>query len=141
MDKTSEQTFAFLTKQGRKVEVAFDEPATSSDGGAVLLTPILERSALLQRLAEIADQEDRRQKSRVQHDSLSVIRPRVAMICCGYYDVNDSDALRVDPAMVLAAGGTPGQDRLASQPTVANRWRRGSVHRWQQSGRSVFDGL
>jgi hypothetical protein len=117
MQDYSEQTFVFTSAGGCRVEATFDEPAVTSDGGAVVLRELLERSELLRDIARALD-DDRRTGS-VQHPALKVIRQRVAQICCGYFKADDGDKLREDPAMVLAAGGVPGRDSLASQPTVS----------------------
>jgi len=117
MQDYTEQTFAFTPVRGCRVEAVFDEPAVTSDGGAVLLREILERSQLLADIAHILG-DDRRPGS-VRHPALKVLRQRVAQIACGYFRADDGDALRDDPAMVLAAGGVPGRDSLASQPTVS----------------------
>ncbi len=43
---------------------------------------------------------------------------RVAQICHGYEDANDCNTLRNDSAFKIAAGRTPDDDPLASQPTI-----------------------
>lgn len=41
--------------------------------------------------------EDGREKKKVQHDYLSLLRQRVYGICLGYEDLNDHISLRADP--------------------------------------------
>lgn len=117
MPETIEQKFAFSDEQGRKVEAVFDEPAVTSDAGVLIVRELVAKSQLLADLARILN-DDRRAGS-VRHPVLNILRQRVSQICCGYFKADDGDRLRHDPAMVLAAGGIPGQDGLASQPTVS----------------------
>ncbi len=117
MGNYSEQILAFTSAGRYRVEAVFDEPEVTSDAGVVLVRELLERSALLRDMA-VALNDDRRSGS-IRHPVLKVLRQRVAQICCGYFKADDGDWLRHDPAMVLASGGVPGRDTLASQPTVS----------------------
>jgi len=117
MSQNSEQIFGFTPAERCEVEAVFDEPQVTSDAGAVLVREFLERSELLRDIAAALD-DDRRAGS-IRHPALNILKQRVAQICCGYFKADDSDQLRHDPAMVLAAGGIPGRDTLASQPTVS----------------------
>ena len=125
MSNNSEPIFDFTPAGRCRVEALFDEPQVTSDAGAVLVRELLERSELLRDIAAALD-DDRRAGS-VRHPALNILRQRVAQICCGYLKADDGDRLRHDPAMVLASGGVPGEDALASQPTVSRLENRATV--------------
>jgi hypothetical protein len=108
----------FTPVKGRNVQVVFDEPAVTSDAGALFVHQALVRSPLVAEIAAILDAEHDRKRS-CKHPIINVLRQRIALICNGYFKADDSDKLRHDPAFVLAAGGIPGEDALASQPTVS----------------------
>jgi hypothetical protein len=48
-----------------------------------------------------------------------MVRSRVYGILAGYEDQNDHDTLRHDPVFKLVADRSPGDDHLASQPTLS----------------------
>jgi hypothetical protein len=97
--------------------VRTDGGALTSDAGALLLREVDERLGLSERLAQCV--VDRRERRKVQHDVLSLLRQRVYQIACGYEDCNDADSLRMDPALKLAVGRAPTEGDLASQPTLS----------------------
>jgi hypothetical protein len=90
------------------IDVTFDAPRISSDGGALLLRQIDERLALCARVG--AEIPDTRSPSRVVHSRAEQIRQRVFQIVLGYEDANDADTLRRDPLLNVAC------DRLAEDP-------------------------
>jgi len=115
--KNNEQIFDFTPAAGRNLQAVFDEPAMTSDGGALLVRELLEQSALVKAVARIVASGHRTRSCK--HPTEKILRQRIALICAGWFAADHSDALRHDPAMVLAAGGVPGDDTLASQPTVS----------------------
>ena len=101
---------------GRHVEIAFDEPEISSNGGALVMREVIESSGLLQRLAvEISDNRD---PSRIKHQTVDLLTQRVTQIVLGYEDANDCDQLRHDSAVRASVGKLDEGDLLASQPTM-----------------------
>jgi len=85
----------------------------TSDGGAALLRFADVRLDLLRRIARAFG--DSRQKAKVRHSVLSMLRQRVYGLALGYEDLNDHDALRLDPGYQTVVG----RDReLASSPTL-----------------------
>ena len=54
-----------------------------------------------------------------EHTILEMVRSRVFGIIAGYEDQNDHDALRSDAVFKLLADRLPGDDDLASQPTLS----------------------
>lgn len=137
MSQNSEQIFKFTSAGRCEVEAVFDEPQVTSDAGVVLVRELLERSELLREMAA-ALADDRRAGS-IRHPVLNILKQRVAQICCGYFKADDSDHLRHDPAMVLAAGGIPGQDALASQPTVSRLENRATARALLRIGYAFVD--
>ncbi|MDD3441231.1 MAG: IS1380 family transposase [Kiritimatiellae bacterium] len=107
----------FAPINGKKVSARFDDPAVSSDGGALFLREVDSQIGLSERLANsIADM---RRQSHVDHRIVDLLRQRAYQISCGYEDANDCDALRDDPAIKAAVGRDPVEDgALGSQPTM-----------------------
>jgi hypothetical protein len=102
----------------RPLHAVFDEPGTSSDGGAVLLSAADRRLGLLSELSACVT--DERDPARVQHEVEELLRERVFGIACGYEDGNDAGRLADDPIFKLIVGRDPAKGaRLASQPTLS----------------------
>lgn len=137
MDEYSEQIFEFMRVQGQRVDAVFDEPAVTSDAGALLVRELVAKSKLLAEIAGILG--DERRQGSVEHPVLSILRQRVTQITCGYFTADASDALRHDPTMVLAAGGVPGRDSLASQPTVSRLENRADLRKLLRIGYAFVD--
>lgn len=117
MSEYSQQLFEFTRVAGKSVQVGFDEPAVTSDAGALLVAGVLRRNTLLAAIARcIADGRD---PERRRYSVEWLLRQRLAQICCAYFTADASDTLRHDPAMIVAAGGAPGESQLASQPTIS----------------------
>lgn len=100
---------------GRRVDIAFDVPNLSSDGGVVLLRRVDDELGLTAGYAELLD--DDRDPDRVVHSRLEQLRQRSYQIAQGYEDCNDGDWLRHDPALRVACGAEKGA--LSSQPTLS----------------------
>lgn len=102
----------------KPVEVSFDAPAISSDGGAVLLRQVDDRLGLSRWFA--AALPDDREAVKIEHDRLEQVRQRLYQIALGYEDCNDADTLRHDPLLQTVCD-RPSADRqgLSSQPTLS----------------------
>lgn len=112
--------FSFPVVRSKKVTCAFDGGAITSDAGVLLLAQAERRLGIVDRLAALIP--DGRDPSRVLHSLSDILRARVLAIACGYEDADDMDALRHDPAFMMALGKAPGEPiGLASQPTMS-RW-------------------
>ncbi len=110
-------TFGFEPKS-KPVVAVFDQPDSSSDGGAILLKGIDTQLGLTKRLA--ACLEDERQPGKIRHQTLELLRQRVFGLACGYADCNDVERLAQDPIHKLLVGRDPLTGRaLASQPTLS----------------------
>lgn len=100
------------------VDVTFDAPQTSSDGGLLLLRQIDDRLELCATIA--AAIPDARDPRYVQHTRGEQIRQRVFQIALGYEDANDATTLRHDPLFKLVCDRSPtGVKGLSSQPTLS----------------------
>jgi len=117
-DDTTPQFVVFNDLFGKQVVARFDQPDSSSDGGALLLKACDEQLGLTRAIA--AGIEDTRQPDKVIHTIEDLVRQRVFAIACGYEDCNDAARLGADPMQKLllerdAITGEP----LASQPTLS----------------------
>ena len=83
----------------KKLLVQFDTPLASSDGGSPLLKACDQLLGLTAAL--VACLPDARLGSRIRHSCTDLLRQRVFSIALGYFDCNDSDRLRRDPALKL----------------------------------------
>jgi len=102
----------------RPVKLVFDEPTTTSDGGALVLSAADRSLGLTERLS--ASLLDGRQPGKVVHELQDLLRQRVFGIACGYADGNDAASLRRDPMQKALLGRDPvGDDDLASQSTLS----------------------
>lgn len=99
------------------VQVAFDAPRMSSDGGLLLLRQAEARTGLIASIAACIP--DDRDASRVHHTREEQLRQRVFSIAMGYEDCNDATALRDDPMFKLACDRGMGDASLSSQPTLS----------------------
>ena len=102
----------------KPVVACFDQPSVSSDGGAVLLKGLDQRLELTESLARCL--RDARQRGKVNHSLIELLRQRVYGLACGYADGNDAARLAPDPVHKLLVERDPlsGED-LASQPTLS----------------------
>lgn len=117
------------------IQVTADGPASSSDGGWLVLRQIDEELGLTAGLARWL--EDRRDPSRVLHSRLEQVRQRVLQIASGYEDANDADSLRHDPILTTVCDRLPDDPQgLSSQPTLSrlensvSRWELARLVRW-----------
>ena len=109
---------AFDFHPERRVELTFDAPQTSSDGGLVLLRQLDEKLGLSSTFARILP--DVRAPERVEHTREEQLRQRIFQIALGYEDQNDASSLRSDPLWKTACDRLPEDDvDLSSQPTLS----------------------
>ncbi|MSR47647.1 MAG: IS1380 family transposase [Planctomycetes bacterium] len=114
MRDSSRQRVLFSSVDSRPFEVAFDEPSTTSDGGALLLKALDSSVGVTAALA--AGMHDARCSGKVRHALLELVRQRVYGIACGYVDGNDAGRMASDPLHGLLCEAADG---LASQPTLS----------------------
>ena len=100
---------------GRELVWRFDGGDITSDGGALVLKKLEEKTAIVRRFA--ACFEDYRNPNQIEHPLLDLIAQRVFGLALGYEDLNDHDELRSDPmlAVALAKDDVKGQQRRREQ--------------------------
>ena len=98
----TQQHLLFQPLSRRKVVADFSAGPVSSDGGALLLREVDERTGIVARLAECFT--DFRYADQVEHSVLDLLRQRIYGLCLGYEDVNDHERLRHDPLLATAVG-------------------------------------
>jgi len=99
-----------------RVQVVFDEPELSSDGGALLLREVARTNGIIPAMA--AAIHDPRRQDHIDHALEELLTQRTVQICHGYEDANDCDRLKNDAALKVAVGRSPAAEPLASQPTM-----------------------
>lgn len=135
-EPTTTQCCVFEELFDRRVEVSFDEPDSSSDGGAVLLGAADRRLGLTASLAECL--REWRQPGKVRHALIDLVRERVMALACGYPDTNDAARLCEDPVLKMLVGRDPvSGDTLASQPTLSRFERGASARELVDVGRTL----
>ncbi len=87
---------------GRELVWRFDGGDITSDGGALVLKKVEERTGIVRRFA--ACFEDYRSPDQIEHPLLDLIMQRVFGLALGYEDLNDHDQLRRDPMLAVALG-------------------------------------
>jgi hypothetical protein len=113
MQKNSRKKFLFTSSKRRSVEGRFDGGEVSSDGGLILMREADRRLGLMKSVA--ARMGDKRQKGKVRHEAVTLLRQRVMALCAGWEDLNDAEQLQSDPVHQLASGA----DALGSAPTLS----------------------
>ena len=100
---------------GRDLVWRFDGGDITSDGGALVLKKLEERTGIVRRFA--ACFTDYRKPEQVEHPLLDLIAQRVFGLALGYEDLNDHDELRRDPmlAVALSKDDVKGQQRRRAQ--------------------------
>jgi hypothetical protein len=102
----------------KPVYIDFNGGALSSDAGLLLLKEVDEQLGLTKAAAAVLS--DPRDPRYTAHSMQDLLRQCVYQIAAGYEDGNDSNALRFEPIIKMAAGRLPLSGRaLASQPTIS----------------------
>src|SRR6266849_6172355 len=112
------QCLIFGEQFSKPIHFKFDEPHSSSDGGALLLKAADQKLRLSSALA--ACLIDDRQATKVKHSLTDLFRQRIYGLASGYADANDAARLAHDPIFKLLLDRSPvaGQE-LSSQPTLS----------------------
>ena len=85
---------------GRELVWRFDGGDITSDGGALVLRRLEQRTGIVRRFA--ACFTDYRSPKQIEHPLLDLITQRVFGLALGYEDLNDHDQLRSDPMLAVA---------------------------------------
>jgi hypothetical protein len=105
-------------KFDKRVVAKFDVRHASTDGGAVLLKALDDQLGVTATVAGCL--RDRRQRGKVQHNVLELVRQRVFGLVCGYADGNDAARLADDALHKLLLDRDPlDGPALASQATLS----------------------
>ena len=117
-DDTTTQGVLFKSPLGKPLVAQFDQPDSSSDGGAILLKACDRKLGLMDAIS--ACLRDSRCPDKIVHGMRELVEQRVYGMACGYEDCNDSARLSSDPVQRLLLNRDPidGQ-MLASQPTLS----------------------
>ncbi len=108
----------FSTLSPKPVCAVFDEPDTTSDGGALLLKAADQRLGLTAALADCL--ADARAAGRITHTLHDLLRQRIYGLALGYEDANDAARIGHDPMHKLLLDRDPFAGApLASQPTLS----------------------
>jgi hypothetical protein len=121
----------FPALSSRPLQVVFDEPDSTSDGGALLLKAADRKLGLTEALA--GSLTDGRDAGRIAHSFHDLVRQRIYGLALGYEDANDAARVGDDPMHKLLLGRDPlTGEALASQPTLSrfeNGVRRTELYR------------
>ena len=101
----------------KKIQVDFNAPDLSSNGGLVLVG--LMKESIARKVARLIP--DHRNQLFVQHSYEEMVCQRVGQIMCGYEDANDCDRLRHDSALKMSVGRKASDPDLCSQPTMTRQ--------------------
>lgn len=101
------------------IRADFAGGALSTDFGGLLLSSVDRKTGLISRIAAVI--HDKRHQSYVTHAIQTILAQRTYQIGLGYFDGNDSNALRTDPMLKLSLGERPldEDNDLASAATVS----------------------
>ena len=115
---TTQQSVLFDKVNDKPVIAVFDQPDSSSDGGALLIKSCDQKLGLSDRLNECI--KDTRESGKVKHTMSDLLRQRVYALACGYEDCNDATRLVDDPMYRLLLDRDPLEGSpIASQPTLS----------------------
>jgi hypothetical protein len=117
MTECNQQSFHFEGRGRREIVARFDGGTISSDGGALLLAEVEQRTRIVERFAQCF--VDRRDPTRVEHTARELAMQRVLGLCLGYEDLSDHDALRSDPLLSALAGKRDPRTELAGKSTLS----------------------
>jgi hypothetical protein len=102
----------------KPLTVAQDAGNLTSNGGLIVLRESALRSGVAAVVADAVP--DRRCQLLVTHSYRAMVTARMMAIAAGYEDADDLDALRFDPALMLACDREPeGGHGIPSQPTIS----------------------
>lgn len=99
----------------RDVVAQFNGSHISSDGGALLLSEVENRTHIVHRLTQCFN--DYRKPEWIEHSVEELLRQRIYGLALGYEDLNDHDELRHDPLLATVVGkkDPSGADRSAER--------------------------
>jgi hypothetical protein len=132
-------TLPFGRIGGKQVEIRFDEPLMSSDGGVLLVKQTLDDSGISKRMADAIG--DGRDQAHCRHSLEGMISQRILQVCQGSPDVNDATECRHDPLYKLAVGEDALGAALASQPTLSRLENSMTLADLRRLGEAILEGF
>jgi hypothetical protein len=117
MSISSQDCLHFSSISSKEVRADFSGGQMTSDAGVLLLRETERQVGIISDLSQVI--KDGRHPSYVRHPLNELLSQRVFQIACGYEDANDSNELRLDPAIKAACEKLPSEGELASQPTFS----------------------
>jgi len=108
--------FSLTPINSKQIEVNFNAPDLSSQGGLLLIKEYEQQSGFVEKLSRCI--EDTRSRFLVQHSYYEMLMQRICQIAAGYEDAGDSDLLRNDSILKICSGRLPNDKALSSQPTI-----------------------
>jgi len=125
---------------GKRVLAVFDEPLVTSDFGAVVGAEVEQSVGIVRAITDALS--DGRRQSHVKHGQFEMSLQRVIQIMCGYWDADDCDHLKDDPALKTAVGRDPLADpSLCSQPTMSRLENAVTVRDLLRVGYAIVDNF
>ncbi len=122
----------------KPVYLDFNGGALSSDAGLLLLKEVDDRIGLTEAAAAVLS--DPRDPRYTAHSVQDLLRQCVYQIAAGYEDGNDSNTLRFEPIIKMAAGRLPLSGApLASQPTISRFQNRPSRTQLYRMATCIFE--
>ena len=102
MEQRNVTLLLFEKLSAKPIKLTFDEPHTSSNGGAVPVEVINQKMDLTSAFTEAI--ADTRRPGKIKHSIEELVHQRMFAIACGYADCNGAARLADDPVMKLLAG-------------------------------------
>ncbi len=130
MTKCNKFPIIFSSLKNKKVVANFKGGDITSDAGVLLLKEVDKKMNLTKSLSKILEQVEGRQKSKVIHNPIDMLRQRIYALALGYEDFNDHNLLRKDKALQTAVEK---EDDLASPSTLCrfeNKFNRKLALAW-----------
>lgn len=104
--------------QRKSLTAQQDAGNVSSNGGLVVLREVANRTGVANVVAR--ELPDTRNPLLITHTYTAMVTARMMCIAAGYPDADDLDALRTDPALMIACNRVPeGGHDIPSQPTIS----------------------
>ena len=104
--------------QRKSLTASQDAGNLTSNGGLIVLREVANRTGVADVVA--APLPDTRNPLLITHTYTAMVTARMMCIAAGYPDADDLDALRHDPALLIACNRAPeGGHDIPSQPTIS----------------------
>lgn len=113
MTKCNKFPIIFSRIKNKKILANFKGGEITSDIGSFLLREIDKKLSLTKNISKLLP--DKRDKSKVIHHVIDMLRQRIYSLALGYEDINDHNQLRKDSALIAAIEKN---DKLASPSTL-----------------------